>query len=120
MGLTAEILARYEEYFAALFVADRAFFERVLDDGFFSTDPSGRLRTKAEYLDHLPGRTGLEIALDDVLVREIAPGVAAFSAGVRMGEEAPIRVLGIWGRQRDGSWRYLAQQGTLVSERPYP
>lgn len=112
----------YDDLARAMPAQDLAHLANVIDDSWFTTDPGGQLRDKNEYMDF--ARTyyapSLTFGVSELFVRECAPFAIVscrYTLGGYFGDGvAPnqaVRVTGIW-LDRDGSWVYLAQQGSFI------
>lgn len=123
MTTDAEILALEEARYAAMLRADIAALDHLLDSQLTYTDSSGRVDTKAQYLDTF--RAGLrkyktiERRNVRVVVRDRAALVfcdlhiqAVFNGAIR---DVQTRALAVW-TQEESDWRLLALHSIAHSD----
>jgi hypothetical protein len=118
----ARFTAIYDDMALAMPAQDLAHLNEVIDEGWFTTDPGGQLRDKAQYMDFARQyyAPSLTFEVSELFVRVQAPFAVTscrYTLGGSFGDGvAPnqaVRVTGIW-RQRGSDWVYAAQQGSFI------
>lgn len=86
-----------------------------LDDEFIEFGASGRVYTKPEILAFLSEERSLQPTVADMKTTFIAPDIALVTYRI-LGKRESLRS-SLW-RKRDGQWRMVFHQGTLVPVNP--
>lgn len=113
--LTAELVRLERRLVDPDPAARRAAYLELLDDGFVEHGASGRMWTKGRMLaefdaTELPTRVGIEV----LGLLRLSDDAVILRWRSRSGARVALRV-SVWGR-RQGGWRLLFHQGTLVRE----
>ena len=121
----AELLRGVEERLATAWVeGDRTFTEQILAGDWSVTDLTGRVLTKAEVLGEAFGSEGRKIVsmhIDDVSVRSFGDWAIVTGRTQAAGEyqggvaEVALRFTDVFA-YRDGDWRVIVSQATLISQ----
>jgi ketosteroid isomerase-like protein len=118
----ARFTAIYDEMALAMPAQDLAHLDEVIDENWFTTDPGGQLRDKAQYMDFARQyyAPSLTFEVSELVVRGHGPFAVTScrymlggSFGDGVAPNQAVRVTGVW-RQRGADWVYAAQQGSFI------
>ena len=123
--MSVSVIADLEQQLARAWVAgDRRFIESLLAHDWTVTDPSGKVLSRQQVLDETfasPDRVIDTMAVDDVEVRLLGGEVAVATGRTRatgryrsQSATVVLRFTDVF-QLRDGRWRIVASQGTLVA-----
>lgn len=117
-AITAALRAADDERVAAMVAADRARLDAILSEGLHYAHSSGRVETKAAFLESLTSRRTVYQAFDyrkrDFLIAAEDIVLMTGRALVRVGGQAAeldLNFLAAW-RREAGRWRFLAWQSS--------
>ncbi len=118
----AKFRSIYDDLAVAMPAQDLDHLDSMIDSAWFTTDPGGELRDKAQYMDFARTYYAPSLTFDvgELFVRRSAPFTVVscrYTLNGRFGDgvspNQAVRVTGIW-LDRDASSVYIAQQGSFI------